>query len=116
MKNVMALTAAAIGTTVLLSLAACGSASTSASGSSTPTAASTTSSVPGNAPAAAVACQGFRSATTAEVKADPNGTNLKAIKAFGAALIKATKPLNAAKPDPNPALESALGPMPLSLS
>ncbi len=42
-------------------------------------------------------------------KEDPTGTNLKLIKAYGEALIRATKPLNGAKPDPDPTLASALG-------
>ncbi len=38
-------------------------------------------------PPAAVACSNFRKASAAETKANPSGTDLAAIKAFGNALI-----------------------------
>jgi hypothetical protein len=99
---------AAISTGVLL--AGCGgSARSQVASSPKPTASSTTSDVPGSAPPAAMACQDFRSATSIVSKEDPIGTNLKLIKAYGEALIEASKPLNVAKPDPDPALVSALG-------
>jgi hypothetical protein len=60
------------------------------------------------APPAAVACQAFRSATSTEVKANPNGTDLSPLKTYGTTLIKAGEPLHAAKPDPDSSLVSAL--------
>jgi hypothetical protein len=83
----------------MLAAAACSAgASSSASNSpSRPAAASATPAVPGAAPIAAVACQVFRSASAAEAKANPDGTDLAALKAYGFAVIKATKPLNDAK-------------------
>ncbi|MGO9080448.1 MAG: hypothetical protein ACLQDY_15625 [Streptosporangiaceae bacterium] len=86
-----------------------GSARSQVASSPKPTASSATSDVPGSALPGTVACQDFRSATSVMSKEDPTGTNLKLIKAYGKALIRATKPLNVAKPDPDPTLASALG-------
>lgn len=73
-----------------------------------PAGSSTTVGVPGSAPPAAIACQDFQAASSLVSKAEAKGTNLGAIKTYGERLIKATKPLNSATPDPDPALASAL--------
>jgi len=91
-------------------LAGCsGSAHSQVASSSKSSAPPTTSGVPGSAPPVAIACQAFRSATSTASKENPAGTNLKSIKVYGEALIRASKPLNMAKPDPDPALASDLG-------
>lgn len=73
------------------------------------TASPTSSGVPGSAPPAAIACQKFRAATSALSKVQAQGgTNLGALKKYGDTLIKATKPLNSATPNPDPALTTAL--------
>ncbi|HUY52670.1 MAG TPA: hypothetical protein VMV92_44380 [Streptosporangiaceae bacterium] len=96
-----------------LAIAGCGGSTPAAQpGPASPSEALASShppSVPGPAPAAGVACQRFRAATSAEARSDPAGTDIASIKAYGDALIRATRPLNRASPDPDPALASALG-------